>query len=185
MLVYAAVAMVCCGTAFADSYAKTIDLFKQAGASSRLFDDCYGYAVFPTIGKGAIGVGGAHGKGRVYGQGKPVGTSKMTQVSVGLQLGGEAFSQIIFFQDQRAFTEFASGQFEFGAGVSAVVITAAASASAGTTGSSAGASGGKHDATTAGGYHKGMAVFTIVKGGAMYELSVSGQKFSYKPGVLE
>jgi lipid-binding SYLF domain-containing protein len=105
----------------------------------------------------------------------------MTQVTVGLQLGGQAFSQIIFFQDERAFKEFTSGNFEFGAEASAVAITAAASASAGTTGGSAGASGGKKDATTAGQYHKGMAVFTIAKGGLMYEATVGGQKFSFKP----
>ena len=89
--------------------------------------------------------------------------------------------QIIFFQDERAFKEFTSGNFEFGAQASAVAITAAASASAGTTGGSAGASGGRKDATTAGQYHKGMAVFTIAKGGLMYEAAVGGQKFSFKP----
>jgi lipid-binding SYLF domain-containing protein len=173
------------GAALADSYDETVGLFKKAGASSRFFDNCYGYAVFPTIGKGAIGIGGAHGKGRVFQQGKAVGSSSMTQLSIGFQLGGEAFSQIVFFQDERAFREFTHGDFEFGAGASAVVITAAASSSAGSSGANAGASGGKHDATTAGKYHKGMAVFTIVKGGAMYELSVSGQKFSYKAGDLD
>ena len=177
--------MLSSAKAQADSYSDTIALFKQAGASAGFFENCYGYAVFPTIGKGAIGVGGAHGSGRVYEQGKPVGSSKMTQVSVGFQLGGEAFSQIIFFQDERAFREFTRGQFEFGAGVSAVVITAAAGASAGSAGAGAGASGGKKDATTAGQYHKGMAVFTIVKGGAMYEVSVAGQKFSYKAGTAD
>jgi lipid-binding SYLF domain-containing protein len=171
--------------ATADSYGDTVDLFKAAGTSSRFFDNCYGYAVFPTIGKGAIGIGGAHGKGRVFEHGKAVGSSSMTQLSIGFQLGGEAFSQIVFFQDERAFREFTRGQFEFGAGVSAVVITAAASGSAGSSGASAGASGGKKDATTAGKYHKGMAVFTIVKGGAMYELSVSGQKFKYTAGDVD
>src|SRR5262245_43682318 len=111
-----------CSAALADSYTDTTELFKQAGASAKFFDHCYGYAVFPTIGEGAIGVGGAHGSGRVFEQGKPVGSSSMTQVSVGFQLGGEAFSQIVFFQDQRAFKEFTRGQFEFGAGVNAVVI---------------------------------------------------------------
>jgi len=180
-----AAAVLSCTAALAASYEETVDLFKQAGASARFFDNCYGYAVFPTIGKGAIGVGGAHGKGRVFEQGKPVGSSSMTQVSVGFQFGGEAFSQIVFFEDKRAFQEFTRGQFEFGAGVHAVVITAAASGSAGSAGASAGASGGKKDAVTAGKYHKGMAVFTIVKGGAMYEVSVSGQKFKYKAGDLD
>jgi len=169
----------------ADSNAKTIELFKNAGASSKYFDDSYGYAVFPTIGKGGIGIGGAHGSGHVFEHGKYVGHSSMTQVSIGFQFGGEAYSQIIFFQDERAFKEFTSGNFEFGAGANAVVVTAGASAGAGTTGANAGASAGKKDATTAGGYHKGMAVFTIIKGGAMYEVSVAGQKFSYKPGADE
>jgi hypothetical protein len=105
----------------------------------------------------------------------------MTQLSVGLQAGGQTFSQIIFFEDQRAFDEFTSGHFEFGADASAVAITAAVSGGAGTTGTTASASGGKKDAATAGAYHKGVAVFTIVKGGAMFEASLGGQKFSYKP----
>ncbi len=169
------------GAAWADAYSDTIDLFKHSGQSAAFFDNSYGYAVFPTIGKGGFVVGGAHGSGRVYKQGEYIGDASVTQVSVGLQAGGQAYSQIVFFQDERALNEFTSGNFEFGADVGAVAITAAASASAGTTGATAGASGGKKDATTAGQYHKGMAVFTIVKGGAMYEASVAGQKFKYKP----
>lgn len=168
-------------SAAADDYGDTIELFRAAGASSKFFDDAYGYAVFPTIGKAGIGIGGARGKGRVYRQGEPVGEATVTQLSVGFQLGGQAFSQIVFMQDRRAFEEFTSGNFEFGATASAVAITAGASASAGTTGGSAGASGGKKDATTVGSYHKGLAVFTIAKGGLMYEASLGGQKFSYEP----
>jgi len=174
-------AMVLASTTYADSYADTIELFKQAGQSAAFFDKSYGYAVFPTIAKGGLGIGGAHGKGRVFAQGNHVGDTSMTQLSVGFQAGGQAYSQIIFFEDERAFREFTSGNFEFGAGVSAVAITAAASGSVGTTGQSGGVSGGKKDASTAGGFHKGMAVFTVVKGGAMYEAAVSGQKFKYKP----
>jgi lipid-binding SYLF domain-containing protein len=171
-------------TARADDYSETIDVFKAAGESSHFFKKSYGYAIFPTIGKGGIGIGGAHGKGRVYQKGKYIGDTSMTQLTVGLQLGGQAFSQVIFFEDKRALDEFTSGNFEFGAQASAVAITAGASAGAGTTGTSAGASGGKHDAgtTTAGtGFHKGMAVFTVAKGGLMYEASIGGQKFSYTP----
>jgi lipid-binding SYLF domain-containing protein len=164
----------------ADEYSDTISIFKNAGQSGWYFGNSYGYAVFPTIGKGGIGIGGAHGSGHVYARGKYVGDTKMTQLTVGLQLGGQAFSQIIFFQDERSFKEFTSGNFEFSAQASAVAITAGASASAGTTGESAGASGGKKDATTVGGYHKGMAVFTVAKGGLMYEAALGGQKFSYK-----
>lgn len=168
------------GVACADEYDDTIALFKNAGESGTFFKKSYGYAVFPTVGKAGFVVGGGRGSGKVFERGKYVGDTKMTQLSVGLQAGGQAFSQIIFFQDKRALDEFTSGNFEFGATAQAVAITAAAGASTGTSGSSAGASGGKKDATTAGNYHKGMAVFTIAKGGAMFEASVAGQKFSYK-----
>ena len=179
----AALALVGAGFATparADQYADTVQLFKNAGQSGTFFDRAYGYAVFPTVGKGALGIGGARGKGRVYAQGRYVGDTTLTQVSVGFQAGGQAFSQIVFFEDERAFRAFTSGQFGFGAGVSAVAITAAASASASTTGATAGASGGKKDATTSGEYYRGMAVFTIAKGGLMYEAALAGQKFSYK-----
>jgi len=164
----------------ADEYSDTVTVFKNAGASSTFFSKCYGYAVFPTIGKGGIGIGGARGTGRVYAHGKYVGDTTMTQLTVGLQLGGQAFREIIFFEDERSFKEFTSGNFEFSAQASAVAITAGASASAGTEGGTAGASGGKKDAKTAGHYHKGTAVFTVAKGGLMYEAALGGQKFTYK-----
>jgi lipid-binding SYLF domain-containing protein len=176
-----AMLLLCAAVSRADDYSDAIELFKNAGQSKAYFQNSYGYAVFPGIGKGGFIVGGAHGNGRVFRQGVWVGDTSMTQVSVGFQAGGQAYSMIIFFQDERAFKEFISGSFEFGADASAVAITAAAGASAGTTGASAGASGGMKDAVTAGKYYKGMAVFTIVKGGAMYEASVSGQKFTFKP----
>jgi lipid-binding SYLF domain-containing protein len=128
------------GSAWADDYESTIQSFKNA-VSGEFFDDSYGYAVFPTIGKGGVGIGGAHGKGRVYTNGAYVGDTTMTQLTVGFQLGGQAYSQIIFFEDQRAFEDFTSGNFEFGAQATAVAITAGASASTTTTGTSAGASG--------------------------------------------
>lgn len=163
-------------------YDEARDIFLKAGESGSFFTNSYGYALFPTIGKGGIGIGGAHGKGRVYVQGKHVGDTSMTQLTIGFQLGGQAYSQIIFFQDKRAFDEFSTGNFEFGAQATAVAITAGASASASTAGGgSAGASGGKNDATTVGSYHKGMAVFTVAKGGLMYEATIGGQKFSYTP----
>ena len=167
--------------AWADDYDDTIKIFKGAGQSAAFFKNAYAYAVFPTIGKGGIGVGFAHGSGRVYAGGKYVGDSSMNQATVGLQLGGQAYSQIIFFKDKGAFADFTGGNFEFGAQASAVAITAGASASAGTTGAGAGASGTSSAAATAGGYQKGMAVFTVAKGGLMYEASIGGQKFSYKP----
>lgn len=168
------------GVAHAGNYSDTVALFKNAGESSTFFDKSYAYAVFPTVGEAGLGVGGALGKGRVYVHGHLVGDTTMTQVSVGFQAGGKAYSQIIFFQDKRALEEFQSGTFEFAAGASVVAITAGASASAGTSGTEAGASAGMKDARATGAYEKGMAVFTIAKGGLMYEASVAGQRFSYK-----
>jgi lipid-binding SYLF domain-containing protein len=157
--------------AWADSYQDTINVFRKAVESSAFFDKAYGYAVFPTIGKAGVGLGGAFGKGQVYEKGKLIGETSMTQVTAGWQLGGEAFSQIIFFEDKRALDEFKKGNFEFGAEASAVAITAAAGAQATTTGNSAGVSGGQNDAKAVGKYPKG---------GLMYQATVGGQKFSYK-----
>jgi lipid-binding SYLF domain-containing protein len=163
-------------------YAETIAVFKQAGASGTFFDKAYGYAVFPTVGKGGLGVGAARGKGEVFVGGQHVGNATLTQVSIGLQAGGKAFSEIIFFEDKRAFDEFSSGNFSFGAGVSATAITASAGAGAGTSGGAgAGASATQNTAATAGtSYYKGMAVFTVAKGGLMVEAAVGGQKFKYE-----
>src|SRR5437667_12837886 len=101
--------------AHADKYTDTIKIFRDAGTSGGFFHRCYGYAVFPTIGKGGIGVGGAHGSGRVYAKGEYTGNTSMTQITVGFQLGGQAYSMIVFFEDRRAFDEFISRSFEFGA----------------------------------------------------------------------
>ena len=148
----------------------------------KFFNNAYGYALFPTIGKGGVGIGGAHGNGRVYQGGKVTGKTSMTQLTIGFQLGGQAFSQIIFFQDKRAYDEFTRGDFEFGAQASAVAITAGAQAQAGTGGTSAGATA-KGDAGKQAdvNYQKGMAVFTHTKGGLMYEATIGGQKFSFEP----
>lgn len=159
---------------------ETIKVFRDAGESGQFFDKCYGYAVFANVGKGGIGVGAAHGTGRVYEKGKVVGDVKMNQVSVGAQLGGQSYSEIIFFEDKRAFDEFTRGEFEFGAEVSAVAITAGASARVGTGGIGAAKNVGTDKADTISRYHDGIAVFTLVKGGLMYEATVGGQKFSYQ-----
>ena len=111
------------GAAYADEYDQTIELFKHAGESAVFFNDCYAYAVFPTIGAGGLIVGGARGTGQVYVHDQVVGDAVMTQLSVGFQAGGKAYSQIIFFQDKRSLDEFESGKFEFAAGASAVAIT--------------------------------------------------------------
>lgn len=163
------------------SYDNTMEVFRSAGESAEFFNTAYGYAIFPTVGKGGLGLGGARGTGRVYEQGAYVGEAVMTQVTAGLQAGGQAYSMIIFFEDERAMDEFKGGNFEFGAQAAAVVVTAGANYGAGTTGSSGTVSGGRRDAITRGGYYKGAAVFTVAKGGLMLEVSLGGQKFSFTP----
>lgn len=171
------------GSAWASSYADTINVFRNAGQSGEYFKTAYGFAVFPTIGKGGFVVGGAHGEGGVFVGDKHVGNSTMTQLTVGAQLGGQAFSQIIFFENEQAFKSFTSGNFEFSAQATAVAITAGASAEANTGGgAAAGISGGRNDATTRSlGYRKGMAIFTVAKGGLMFEAALGGQKFTFSP----
>ena len=125
----------------------------------RFFDESPGYVIFPSIGKGGVGIGGAHGNGILFARGDhPVARASMTQVSVGLQLGGQNFSEIIFFENEKAFSDFKKGNFSLTAGVSAVALAAGASKSAK--------------------YQKGVAVFTATKGGLMFEASVGGQRFS-------
>lgn len=158
-----------------------INLFRHAGESAWFFRHSYGYAIFPTIGEGGFVVGAAGGKGQVFVHGQPVGEATLAQVSVGFQAGGQVFSEIIFFEDKRSAEEFESGNFEFGADAKVIAITAGADVSAATNGQQAGISGGEKDARTVGHYYKGMAVFSIAKGGLMYQAAVSGQKFSFKP----
>ena len=165
----------------ADEYTDTIAVFQKASQSKAYFSRSHGYAVFPTVGKGGIVVGAAYGKGQVYERGRAIGDVSMTKLSVGAQLGGQAFSEIIFFEDKRALDEFTKGEFELGAEASAVAITASASAEAGTGGTTAGKSITPGKAETFGGYRNGVAIFTIGKGGLMYEAAVAGQKFDYKP----
>jgi lipid-binding SYLF domain-containing protein len=169
------------GAAEAAGYKDTIEIFRQAGESAEFFAKSYGYAVFPTVGAGAVGIGGAYGRGRVYIQGKPVGTATLTQVSLGFQLGGKTYSQIIFFEDKRAFDDFTSGKFEFGADASVIAVTSAAHAQVATNGVNTGMSEGQHDATTQGTYQQGMATFVVAKGGLMASASVAGQQFAYTP----
>ena len=173
------------GVAYANKYDETIELFKHAGDSAVFFNDCYAYAVFPTIGAGGLIVGGARGKGHVYVHDRLVGDATMTQLSIGLQAGGQAYSEIIFFQNKRDLDEFESGKFEFDASASAVAITASASASVGTDRLSSQASRAATDATTNGDYQTGMAVFTIAKGGLMYAANIAGEKFSYSEPSAE
>jgi lipid-binding SYLF domain-containing protein len=184
-LTTAAVLVASMGAAHADpdpaKYADAAALFKNAGQSSHYFRHSYAYALFPTVGEGALIVGGAGGKGGVFVHGQQVGEVSLAQVSVGAQAGGQAYSEIVFFEDKRALDEFESGNFEFGADVNVVAITAGAGADASTNGTEAGMSGGEKDAKTRGHYYKGVVVFTIAKGGLMGQAAVSGQKFTYHP----
>ena len=172
--------------AFADDVDTAIENFRAAGAGD-FIDDAYGYAVFPSIGKGGIGIGGAHGKGEVYRGGKKVGKTKMSQITYGLQLGGQVYSQMIFFRDERAFDDFTSGNFEFGAQATAVALTAGAQASTSSGGGGNTSSGTDADSSKVNASDKqydgrsGMATFTIAKGGLMYEATLGGQKFKYEP----
>lgn len=125
------------------------------------FNKAYGYALFPTVGKAGFGLGGAYGEGEVYRQGVFIGTSSLSQLTIGFQLGGQAYTEIIFFKDKHALDDFTSGNFEFNAQASAVAVTAGASADAD--------------------YDNGVAIFTMPKGGLMYEATVGGQKFSFDP----
>ena len=166
----------------ADSYSNTIEVFKKSPAVQPFLKKAYGYAVFSIVGKGGIGIGGAFGKGQVYRKGKVTGTTTLVKVTIGFQLGGQVFSQIIFFKDKRAYDDFTSGSFEFDAEVSAVAITAGVQAKIGTEGATAGASAGPRTGKKAKTkYRKGMAIFVQIKGGAMYQAAIGGQKFSFKP----
>ena len=143
-----------------DKTIKALNKFKKISSLKPYFKKARGYAVFPNVGKGGIGIGGARGKGEVFEKGKVIGSTSLTQVSIGFQLGGQAFSQIIFFKDKKSLERFTEGNFEFGASASAALISEGANASAD--------------------YSDGVAVLTFSKGGLMYEASIGGQKFSYE-----
>ena len=171
--------LTCAVPVFADEASAdktTLDNFLVSDIVSKFYKSAYGYAVFPTIGKGGIGIGAAHGPGRVYRGGKKTGDVTMTQVSIGFQLGGQAYSQVVFFEDKRAFEEFTSGQFEFSAQAEAIAITYSAGAQAGTDGASASANANQTETK----YYKGLIVFTMGKGGLMYQAALGGQKYDYK-----
>jgi lipid-binding SYLF domain-containing protein len=168
--------------ALGDEYAAAIDVFQSSPEVQPFFKDCYAYAIFPTVGKAAFVVGGAYGEGKVLRQGKVTGTAKLMQASFGLQLGGKAFSEIVFLQDKRAYDTFTSGQFEFDAKMAATAVTAGAEARAGTGGKTAGATAGpKTGAQAKTEYRSGMAAFVHLKGGLMAEMAIGGQKFSFAP----
>jgi len=164
-------------------YSQTINDFKQISVVAPFFNNAYGYAVFPTIGEGGLGVGASHGKGQVYRGGKVIGFTSTTDISIGAQAGGKAYSQIIFFQNEAALNRFTKGNFEFAASASAIAVQASAEATASTEGTGAVASGSKKGEKAAAGaeYKEGMAIFTMAKGGLMYAATIAGQKYTYNP----
>ena len=164
----------------ADDNSKTVANFKKSAQVKTFFDNAYGYAIFPTIGKAGFGVGGSYGEGSVYKQGRKTGSTSMVQVTIGFQLGGQAFSEIIFFENKKAYDNFTNGNFEFSAQASAVAINAGANAQTSTAGTSAGAATSPDRNEQQGIYQNGMATFTYIKGGLMYEAALGGQKFSFE-----
>ena len=145
-----------------DATQETIYQFEQTDPGiEHLFKTSVGYAVFPTIGAGAVGVGGAYGRGQVYEAGRFVGYCDMTQASVGIQLGGQAYSEVIFFNSESALESFKSGEFSFSGQASAVALERGVSANAN--------------------FRNGVAVYTQAKGGLMYQASIGGQKFRFEP----
>lgn len=164
----------------ANNTTEAIKNFKKSSQVNKFFSKAYGYAIFPTIGKGGFGIGGSYGEGSVFKQGKKTGTTSMAQVTIGFQLGGQAFSEIIFFENKQAYDKFTGGNFEFSAQASAVAINAGANAKTSTTGTSAGAATSPDRNEQQGIYQNGMATFTYIKGGLMYEAALGGQKFSFQ-----
>jgi lipid-binding SYLF domain-containing protein len=146
----------------AKAVADTIDQLKKSDpVLVTWFSASYGYVVFPTIGKGGAGIGAASGDGRVYEKGAYIGDARVTQLTIGAQLGGQTFSEVIFFETKDALDRFKQDKFEWSAGLSAV----------------AAAEGASKDAK----YTQGVAVFTLAKKGLMAEASVGGQKFKFTP----
>ena len=136
--------------------------FKKADKGlEKFFAESHGYAVFPTVGKGGIGIGGAYGAGVVFVGGEPAARSELKQVTVGLQLGGQSYREVLFFESKDAFTGFQQGELKLSAQASAVAATEGVSANLK--------------------YNGGIAIVTMAKGGLMYEASVGGQHFSYEP----
>ncbi|HEY6063331.1 MAG TPA: YSC84-related protein [Chitinophagaceae bacterium] len=137
------------------------DFIDTDGLMKNLFANAYGYVIFPNVGKGGIGIGGAAGKGVVYRGGSVIGKAQLTQVSIGFQFGGQAYREVIFFETKADLDRFKENKIEFSAQASAVAVTAGASANVK--------------------YKEGVMIFTQQKGGLMYEASVGGQKFNYSP----
>jgi lipid-binding SYLF domain-containing protein len=163
-----------------EDLSETIESFRSIPQVASFFDSAYGYAVWKRIARGGLGIGGATGRGQVYVDGKVTGFSRLVDVSIGLQAGGQAYHQIVFFENRAAYDRFTAGEFEFDATASAVAVTASAQASAGTRGSQATAGGGGPGTGAGGGYQHGLQVFTMAEGGLMYQATIGGQKYNFK-----
>jgi lipid-binding SYLF domain-containing protein len=180
----AAIVLATSSTALAqkvEDLSETIELFRGIPQVAPYFEKSYGYAVFPRIGRGGLGIGGASGRGQIYVGGQVTGFSRLMDITFGAQAGGQAYRQVIFFEDQAAYDKFTGGRYEFDASASAVAVTASAQASAGTQGASAAAGAGNPSTGTAAGYVNGMQTFTMAEGGLMYAATIGGQKYNFDP----
>jgi lipid-binding SYLF domain-containing protein len=160
---------------------ETIELFRAIPAVGPYFETSYGYAVWQRIARGGLGIGAATGRGQVYVGGQMTGFSRLVDVTIGLQAGGQAYRQIIFFENREAYDDFTSGNFEFDASASAVAVTASAQASAGTHGTQATAGAGNPTSGASGGYQNGLQVFTMAEAGLMYQATIGGQRYNFRP----
>lgn len=172
---WALLLLLVASVATADDIKNTVTKFQGINKIDHFFNTSYGYVVFPTVAKAGFGIGGAYGEGKVFERGNYIGDAELSQLSIGFQAGAQAFSEMIFFKNKAALNKFTQGNFEFGAQASAVVLTAGASAHVGTTGVSAGV----EDQQSKASYVNDMVVFTLAKGGLMYEASIGGQKFTF------
>ncbi|TDD76930.1 lipid-binding SYLF domain-containing protein [Flavobacterium caseinilyticum] len=143
----------------ADSNLAKAEFIEKDALMKELFENAYGYVIFPNVGKGGFGIGGAAGNGTVYEKYKVVGMAKLTQVSIGFQAGAQVYREVIFFESKKDLDRFKESRFEFSAQASAVAVTAGASANVK--------------------YTDGVMVFTMLKGGLMYEAAIGGQKFKF------
>lgn len=144
----------------ADSKNAKDEFIKTDGLMKNLFNSAHAYVIFPNIGKGGLGLGGATGNGVVFRRGSVIGKAKMTQLTIGFQAGGQAYREIIFFENESVLNDFKDNKIEFSAQASAVLVEEGASANVK--------------------YKNGVMIFTQPKGGLMYEASIGGQKFNFK-----
>jgi hypothetical protein len=162
-----------------EDFSETIELFRGIPQVGPYFESAYAYAVWDRIGRGGLGIGGATGRGQVYLDGKVVGFSRLMDITFGAQAGGQAYRQVIFFENKAAYDRFTSGKFEFDASASAVAVTASAQARASTQGAAAAAGAGSPSTGAGAGYVNGMQTFTMAEGGLMYAATIGGQKYNF------